>query len=770
MKARIVKGIALFVSVVMVLGLTACGSSGQKEERPEFVYVPEYIQVPQWEGQDISVMQMSGEKLYYRVWSWDETTGQGKTAYYALDLSQEGAEPVELALGVTGGGQDFMHMQFDENGNMYAAVRTYEETQETDENGNTYTTYDYENAETALIKYLADGGEEFRLDLTKMMNEVQDEYSRYIQYMEIDKAGNIYLSNSESKIWVVSAEGQHLFTLDVPNWINGLGCSRDGDVYVTMHDMGGMVLKKIDLAAKDFGETLSGLPTNFYGDVQPGITGDFLLKGDTVLYEYDAGTQTYEEILKFIECDINGSYVQDMCVTQEGRILVYYSDWSLGETEIVSLVKTPSSEVTEKVTLTLGGMYISQDIQSSIIKFNKSSDQYRITIKDYSETMGTEENAWEDALTRMNNDILTGNAPDMISLDNMNVKMLAAKGVLEDLTPYLESSGRLSREDMIDSVLKAYTMSDTLCGIPLTFYISTLISGVSVVGEETGWTVDEMIATADQMPADAPIMEYATKNSMLQTLIVYGVDSYMNWETGECSFESDEFIKVLEFANRFPKERTYSEDDPVMPELVEQGKLLAVNQTISSAGDYQIIKTIWGEDVTCIGYPTNSGNGSVLQGSEAIAVSAKSKNKDVAWEFLEGMIADAAQESGYSWGFPITRTAMEAKFEEDMTPNYQYDYATGEILLDENGEPLEYSKGGWSFGNNVSYDIYAATQEEVDAVKELIESTTTLATIDMEILNIIQEEAAFYFEGQKSAAEVAEVIQSTIQVYVDENR
>ena len=77
-----------------------------------------------------------------------------------------------------------------------------------------------------------------------------------------------------------------------------------------------------------------------------------------------------------------------------------------------------------------------------------------------------------------------------------------------------------------------------------------------------------------------------------------------------------------------------------------------------------------------------------------------------------------------------------------MTPNYQIDYETGEPLLDENGNPMEYSKGGWSFGNNVSYDIYAATQEE----------------------------AAFYFEGAKSAAEAAEVIQGRIQLYVDENR
>ena len=38
-----------------------------------------------------------------------------------------------------------------------------------------------------------------------------------------------------------------------------------------------------------------------------------------------------------------------------------------------------------------------------------------------------------------------------------------------------------------------------------------------------------------------------------------------------------------------------------------------------------------------------------------------------------------------------------------------------------------------------------------------------------EIYSIISEEAAPYFAGQKSAEEVAKIIQSRIQIYVSEN-
>ena len=39
-----------------------------------------------------------------------------------------------------------------------------------------------------------------------------------------------------------------------------------------------------------------------------------------------------------------------------------------------------------------------------------------------------------------------------------------------------------------------------------------------------------------------------------------------------------------------------------------------------------------------------------------------------------------------------------------------------------------------------------------------------------EITNIITEEAEAFFKGQKSVADVANVIQSRVQVYVNENR
>ena len=61
------------------------------------------------------------------------------------------------------------------------------------------------------------------------------------------------------------------------------------------------------------------------------------------------------------------------------------------------------------------------------------------------------------------------------------------------------------------------------------------------------------------------------------------------------------------------------------------------------------------------------------------------------------------------------------------------------------------------------------TQEEIDEVKALIAAAKPAFENDEEIYAIIQEETAAYFNGQKSAKEVADIIQSRVSIFISEN-
>ena len=67
-------------------------------------------------------------------------------------------------------------------------------------------------------------------------------------------------------------------------------------------------------------------------------------------------------------------------------------------------------------------------------------------------------------------------------------------------------------------------------------------------------------------------------------------------------------------------------------------------------------------------------------------------------------------------------------------------------------------------------DIYAMKQEEYDALMALYERCSSVYSSDQEIMDIIMEEAAAFFDGQKTAEETANLIQNRLSLYMAEQR
>ena len=62
------------------------------------------------------------------------------------------------------------------------------------------------------------------------------------------------------------------------------------------------------------------------------------------------------------------------------------------------------------------------------------------------------------------------------------------------------------------------------------------------------------------------------------------------------------------------------------------------------------------------------------------------------------------------------------------------------------------------------------TQAEYDAIMELINSTTKISRYDESVMNIVNEEIEYFFNGDRTAQQTAEYIQSRVNLYVNEQR
>ncbi|MBQ8230864.1 MAG: extracellular solute-binding protein [Lachnospiraceae bacterium] len=765
-KGFIRKGFSVAMAAVLSMSLLACGNQsvdgknatdGESDgtgENSGYVYVPEYFQMEADENTHMSSTVLQKDKLYYSTYTYNEETGEStrgfkSRAYDSIDTEEilnvafEGREGYDNNMG------DFF---FDSEGNMYATWYSYPVYVEGEE-------YDDTDNTTYLTKYDSAMNQVWAQDI----GEVLTDENGYIQKAVIGKDGKIYASSS-SVIFVFTGEGAYEKTIPLnTDWINDIIATDDGKILIMQYGMNGLELAEVDTATGALGATYSNLP-DYNSKIKSGSEGKLLISGSSKLYEYDMATQESTVILDWIDCNIDGNYASDFCMLEDGRIAVFYDNYD-DAPEVVLLTKTPASQVVQKEIITLATLYEGNStLQQAVVAFNKASSEYQIKIRTYIDnTAEWTETTYSDAISRLNADIVGNDCPDIIDLSNADLNNLAGKGALEDLTSYLETSTAANKADFVPSVLDAYNIDGVQAAVPKYFSIATLLGKTSVVGEEAGWTLDEVIALADVYP-DAQLMQYVTKESALRICMQFAGESFIDYETGKCNFDSPEFVKVLEFANRFVEEYDYSNEES-LPSMIQSGKVLLSATSFGDVQQYQMYNLMFEDETTSIGYPTVDGSAGIfLSGSEIYGISAKSECKDGAWRFLESVLSDVDEES--DWQFPSRTDELEKVFEEAMEPEYQYD-EKGEIMYDESNGPLQSPKIVWGY-DDWEAEIYAATQEEIDEIREMIEIARPYYSGDETIYSMISEDAAAFFEGQKSAEDVAKTIQSRIEIYVSE--
>lgn len=746
------KILTVLFTCTMVFAFAGCNRNSSNEDnqvKKDFYYIPEYHDLDlasDYIGESVA----AGNQLYLYGSSWNEETGESTSSMYRYDFLAGESSEIPLDLGENASVQQ---MSTDSEGNIVMIVSRYVPSSPEDTEYTSYIELCKLNSE--------DGSIIVKTDIEPVF---ENSDSAYVQYMAIDNEDNIYLSDGNNNIYVLNKDGNKICTISAENWVENLFATKEGKVYMRTWGNDGMVVKPVDVQNKTLGEDIVSENLNKNGNsynqmYYKGLEKGVLVSDSSGVFIYDFETDVREDLFSWLDADINSDDVSEAGQLPDGRIWTILRDYSEEETQysLVYLTKTPASEVPQKEEILFGTMWLNQSVRKSIIDFNKSSAKYRISVKEYS----TDD--YMSGLTQFNNDITSGNGPDIIDISNIDYKQYVSKGVFENLYPYMEKDG-VNKADYLENVLKAYEVDGKLYGIVPQFYITTTIAKASKVGEVPGWTLSEMLDFVENSEAEN-IFQYAGRESIFYYCIYNNIDEFIDWETGECRFNGDDFIRVLEFANKFPEEIDYNNDEGISSQL-RSDKILLMQTSISSVQEYQMMNGLFGEKTTYIGYPNSEKKGNLIQPiNGSVAINAKSKNKDGAWEFIKTLISDDYQNSlvsehGSSWGFPLKISALDKQFEKDMTPEY---------YEDENGNQVEQMKTSWGY-DDFNMDIYAATQEEVDAVKEIIFSAErTSSSINEELTNIITEETGAFFKGQKTAKDTADIIQNRIQIYVKEH-
>lgn len=237
-----------------------------------------------------------------------------------------------------------------------------------------------------------------------------------------------------------------------------------------------------------------------------------------------------------------------------------------GQIRVMRLQPTDEPPKEDRTRLVYGTIGEREDMRYEIIKFNRLCKDYYIEIRDYSEGMVSywekDSPLYQSALARLFVDIAAGEGPDILG-DGLPLETLGRQGALENLWPYIDNDPDLGREAVMEHVLECMETGDgELYRLCRNFTIETAAASVERAGNRTGWTMDEMLAAyGGELPDiyfvnstdmgneksswKAPYFNKIDKNATLRYLVNRSVDSYIDWESGECSFDSDDFKALL---------------------------------------------------------------------------------------------------------------------------------------------------------------------------------------------------------------------------------
>ena len=619
----------------------------------------------------------------------------------------------------------------------------------------------------SLVTLDADGNEVSSRDITDKLNDF------YAQSSFVAKDGLLYMY---SEIWKENSDEPEmtLMTLDMDSLdtkqytlgsqMSYVTSTGDGTVVGVIADEEGYSVKLWDTEKGEFSKAVGTISSWIENNIEPAGENAFCYVCDGSLYKFDISDEKQEKIFKFMDLDISSDYVTGLWWKDDENVVAVTNDYSGKDsrTEINYLTRKNAEDVKQRTEITLGCFGADQTAEAAVIRFNKSQTDYRITLKDYS-SMDSDMD-YDEALDKFAEDILAGNGPDIIDMSSLDINRYKNTGLFEDLTSYIKNDSEFSARSFNEKIMNLFKDGDSQIALPMIYSINGVTSQKNLIGDGK-LTIDKFAQIMEQNP-DKEIFSTTSQNEMLNLLFMYNENYFIDYKNKSCNFTDGTFAKVLECAKKFLTEDelmdSYNGDDTTSDETkVSRGDLIFYKTYISDPQQYQVVDLLFNHEFNITGYPSVEGTDLSASVRSVFSISASSKYKEQSWEFIKYMFDYVNENAGdYMNGFPVDNDKMDEYLKKACEPV---------IDKDENGNGEEVPST-YGFGDGLELKLYALTQEQADAIKKLADSITILAPDQQngEVYNILQEEAAAFFTGKKSASDVCEVIQSRINIMINE--
>lgn len=409
-----------------------------------------------------------------------------------------------------------------------------------------------------------------------------------------------------------------------------------------------------------------------------------------------------------------------------------------------------------RIVLTLGTVSNSHDLKKQVEAYNQTHPEYLIEIKTYGDLSA----AGTDAVNMIQMEIAAGEGPDIIDFGYLYSPIAMGKGIVEDLSVYMNADEDFHDEDYFMNVIDAFSGNEKTYVISPQFSIRSFAGRKEDLGDAISWNMQEIMSYFEGNEQDRILFPGDSRKEVFGFLCMGSMGNFVNWTDGTCSFNDGAFKEVLLFANQFPDQRIYDEDYSVLQQF-QSGKALLYPVAITDVYETAKVRTIFGDaPVNYIGYPMNGSNGNIVRmGNIVLGINKNSSHKEAAWEFIKSFLKEEYQ-SNIEGGLPLLKRELEVRLEKACEIEYEEDAS---------GRKVEKVKDRIIFEGEDPIDIICINQQDAATLLEIVENADTANVTDSDLYSLILEEVNGYFEDDREIDSVIEIIQNRASIYVSEN-
>lgn len=536
-------------------------------------------------------------------------------------------------------------------------------------------------------------------------------------------------------------------------------------------------------------------PNNGFSSCYKGSFHKFLLANEYGIYGFNASTMRVEQLLRFTDYGIDYLKIQNIAEQGDGSISIVQADIpgvTIRRTMLKTLSITDDQEVSSVENITVSCLQSDELIRYAVKMFNDNNKEVRAVLKEYYDKFQTDATL-EDAMTRMNSDIMDGTCGDVIVFNGLD-KVTWRSDYVEsdafvDLYSFMDEDRTFNKNAYFTNVWKANEINGKLINLTSLFSLRTMICAEETVNELPH--IEDVILEKDRKETLIRKLfgESYLLDDYLKDMILYITGNDLNEQS--ILFQPEILSNYIELAKYFP---SAGDSDIEYVDLSEKNQLLYgsynngkkpmgrflsylryasafFNSEGKSFSDYEnasedeIIAAIEsaGTDIVYSGFPGLEEKGSSIINLISFGIMKSSKNYKNSWAFIKSTLDSEFQKGNENYAYytiPVNRSIFESSSE--LTEE--------EMVTMDPAAFSELSSGREDDDKAAVRIIPFVDSGMIEETENLIDTIEKTDEVEPVIYEVIHEEVLQYLEGNATENEAADNISIRLKLYASERR